>query len=282
MRHERTLTLDHHGAPVRLHLDDYGPEDAARVVVCVHGLTRNGRDFAELAEAIAGRGARALCPDVVGRGKSDWLENPDHYQVELYAEQIAAALGAMGIERVDWVGTSMGGLIGMAVALSEASPIERLVLNDVGPFIPREALQLIGQYAGMDPHFPTMEAVEAYFRAVSAGFGDLTDAQWRAMAEHGARPAPEGGFRLAYDPKIAVPFRLQQEDNVELWELYDAIRCPTLVIRGAQSELLLRETAEEMTRRGPKPELIEIEGAGHAPALKSKREIDLVLSWLGL
>ncbi|MEM7222426.1 MAG: alpha/beta hydrolase [Pseudomonadota bacterium] len=264
----------------RLHVSEWGRPDAARNAVCVHGLTRNGRDFDWLARALVGAGYRVACPDVVGRGKSAWLADPAGYGYPLYLADSAVLLAHLGVESVDWIGTSMGGLIGMMLAAQPGSPIRRLVVNDVGPFIPAAALKRIGDYVGTDPHFADMAAAEAYFREVAAPFGDLTDSQWRHMAEHSTVPAGNGGYRLAYDPAIALPFRVPEIGDVALWEVWDKIDCPVLVLRGAESDLLLPETAEEMTRRGPKARVVEVSGCGHAPALMADDQIATLLDWL--
>ncbi len=264
---------------------DWGDPGAARTVVCVHGLTRNGRDFDALAAALAdGLGARVICPNIVGRGRSDWLRDPARYAVPTYIGHLIQLLAHLNVSApVDWVGTSMGGLIGMGLAAAtENSPIRRLVLNDVGPFLPKAALERIGGYLvrGGAQRFDSLEALEAYLREVHAPFGPLTDAQWRHLAEHGAWPTDDGGVMPAYDPAIAGPFGADPHQDVDLWEHWDRITCPVLVLRGAGSDLLLPETAREMTRRGPRAELIEFEGVGHAPALMAEDQIAAVVRLL--
>ncbi len=257
----------------------WGAPESPRVLVCVHGLTRNGRDFDFLAAALEDR-YRVVCPDVVGRGVSAWAAAPADYNNLQYVADATALLARLGVETVDWLGTSMGGLIGMVAAAIPGSPIRRLILNDIGPFIPKAALERIGDYVGKDPHFADFDAVEQYVRTVHATFGDLSDAQWRHMAEHSARPLDGGGFALAYDPAIAGAFLGDKIDDVDLWAIWDKITCPVLVLRGAKSDLLKRETADEMTRRGPKAELIEFAGCGHAPALMAPEQIAAVRDWL--
>ena len=254
------------------------PEASGPPVVCVHGLTRNGRDFDALAERLA-RGRHVVAPDMPGRGKSDWLSVKTDYGYPLYLSAVAALIGSLGHDTIDYVGTSMGGIIGMMLASQPKSPIRRLVLNDVGPLIPKAALERIGTYVGKGEEFADLAALEAYFRAVSAPFGRLTDAQWRSMAEHGHRRLENGKLALGYDPDIGLPFRGELQD-VDLWPVYDLIRCPTLVVRGAQSDLLLADTASEMKRRGPKAELYEVAEAGHAPALMAEEQIDTVERFL--
>lgn len=271
----------------RIAYTQWGADDAARTVVCVHGLTRNGRDFDALADALAEApadapesSARVVCPDVVGRGRSDWLANPDLYGYPQYLADMTALLARLNVAAVDWVGTSMGGLIGLLLAAQPKSPIRRLVLNDVGPFVPKAALARIGDYVGADPVFEDMTALEAYVRFIYLSFGDLTAAQWRHIAEHSARPRPDGRFGLAYDPGISRAFKTQPLADVDLWAAWDAVRCPVLVMRGAESDLLLPETAQEMTTRGPKARVVEIAGAGHAPGLMSEDQIAVIRAFL--
>lgn len=257
----------------------WGREDAARTVVCVHGLTRNGRDFDALALDLAAD-RRVACPDVVGRGKSDWLVNPALYGYPQYCADMAALIARLGVESVDWVGTSMGGLIGMMLAAQPNSPIRRLVVNDVGPFVAKAGLERIADYVGKDPVFDDIAGVEAYLRFVLMGFGNLPGEAWRHMAEHGARRLPDGRYGLAYDPGIAAAFKGAPIGDVDLWAIWDRIRCPVLVLRGADSDLLLPETAEEMTRRGPGARVVEIPHTAHAPALMSEDQIALVRGFL--
>jgi len=247
-------------------------EGARRPVVCVHGLTRNGRDFDALGARLALKGPVAA-PDMPGRGRSAWFADPSDYSYPIYLATVAALIARLGVEELDYVGTSMGGIIGMMLAAQPGSPIRRLVLNDVGPFIPVAALERIGSYVGRDPEFIDVEHVEQHLRAIHGAFGNLSDAQWRHMAETSHRLRADGTLGLGYDPAIAKAFTTAPLTDVDLWPFYDRISCPTLVIRGAQSDLLLAETAEEMTRRGPKAELYEVAEAGHAPALLDEAQI---------
>jgi pimeloyl-ACP methyl ester carboxylesterase len=259
---------------------DWGSAGATRTVVCVHGLTRNGRDFDHLARVLAGD-RRVICPDIAGRGLSDPLTDPEHYALPTYVAHMVQLLGLLGLDEVDWVGTSMGGLIGMGVAAMEASPIRRLVLNDIGPFLPKIALQRINSYLGLDLRFASLEALEAHLREIHAGFGPLTDAEWRHLAEHSAARREDGRFGLNYDQRLGQPMKTGPIEDVDLWPVWDQIRCPVLVLRGISSDLLLAETAAEMTRRGPRAEVVEVDGTGHAPALMATDQIAIVRSWLG-
>ena len=258
---------------------DWGDPAAGRTIICVHGLTRNGRDFDHLATVLA-QGARVLCPDVVGRGRSDPLREAQHYALPTYIAHMLQFVRQLELEEVDWVGTSMGGLIGMGVAASEGSPIRRLVINDIGPFLPKPALERINTYLGRDLRFEDLAALESHLREVHAPFGPLTDAQWLHLATHSARTMPGGRLGLAYDQRLAEPMRTGPVEDVDLWPVWDQIRCPVLVLRGTESDLLLAETAREMTERGPKAELVEFEGVGHAPALMAEDQIRVVRAWL--
>lgn len=262
----------------RLAYVSWGEDRAQPPVLCVHGLTRNGRDFDSLAADLAWSGRRVVCPDVVGRGRSDWLANPALYGYPQYLGDAAALIARLDVTEVDWVGTSMGGLIGMMLAAQPNTPIRRLVLNDVGPFIPQAALLRIGSYVGQDPAFADLDELEAYLRWVHAPFGPLTDGQWRHLAEHSARRRQDGTLGLAYDPGIAAAFAGPVAD-VDLWMVWNQIRCPVLVVRGAESDLLTAATAERMAAR-PNTTLLTIPGCGHAPALMTADQTAPIRDWL--
>jgi pimeloyl-ACP methyl ester carboxylesterase len=257
---------------------EWGDPANPRVVICVHGLTRNGRDFDVLAQALAPH-FRVLCPDVVGRGRSDWLAHKPDYGYPLYLSDLTALIARAGVDSVLWVGTSMGGLIGMMLAAQPGNPIGKLVVNDVGPLVPKAALERLAQYVGKAPRCTDLDQFEAYMRQVFAPFGPLTDAQWQRLASTSVQRDDDGTFSPAYDPGIATAFAGELEDVV-LWPVWDAIACPTLVLRGVQSDLLLRETAQQMTQRGPKARLKEFDGIGHAPALMSVDQIEVVRDFL--
>jgi len=248
-------------------------------VLCIHGLGRNARDFDGLARVLAAAGRRVVSVDVAGRGDSGWLRNPMDYGYPQYLSDTAALIARLGCRQVDIVGTSMGGLIGMMLAAQRETPLRRLVMNDVGPFIPKAALLRILDYFGKDPRFSDFAGAEAYHRATYAGFGALSDAQWRHLTETSIR-AEGNGWRLHYDPRIAEPLRQAEIADVDLWALWERIAGPVLVLRGAQSDLLLAETAAEMARRGPKTEVIEVPGCGHAPALLDPAQTHPVRDWL--
>ena len=258
---------------------EWGDPEADRTAVCVHGLTRNGRDFDRLAVSLAEAGWRVVCPDVVGRGRSDWLADPTGYGMPQYMADMNALVARLDCARVDWVGTSMGGLIGMMLAAQEANPIDRLVINDVGPLVPAAALARIAEYLGKAPVFERLEDLEGYLRQVHAPFGPLSDDDWAHLARHSARKT-EGGFELAYDRRLGDVFIEPPFEDIDLWQVWDKVSCPTLVLRGVDSDLLLAETVEEMRSRGPRAEVATIESCGHAPALMNESQTSLVVDWL--
>lgn len=259
---------------------EWGAAGGAPVALCVHGLTRTGRCFDRLAEALEDR-YRLACPDLPGRGKSHWFANPALYRPPSYLGDLNALIARMDAAEVDWIGTSLGGILGMMLAAQPNTPIRKLVMNDVGPFIDTQALGRIATYVGQDPTFRSLEALKAYLREVHASFGPLTDAEWRHLAIHSARHDEAADlWRLHYDPALAIPFREDAGEDVDLWALWEAIRCPVLIIRGAESDILSHETAEEMLTRGPEAELVELPGIGHAPALMDPAQIALIRDWL--
>ena len=262
----------------RLAYYEWGAADATRTVVCVHGLTRNARDFDVLAASLASD-CRVICIDIVGRGDSDWLSDPSLYAYPQYLADMTALLARLGTAQVDWIGTSMGGLIGILLAAQPRTPISRLVLNDVGPFIGSAAMARIASYISQPPVLPDMAAALAYIRTIYQNTGPCTDADYQTMTETSIRPLPDGGFALRYDPAIAVNFAALSGD-LDLWPYYDRISCPTLVLRGAQSDVLTDETAAAMTRRGPQAQLVVIPGIGHYPALRDAKQINIVTKFL--
>ena len=259
---------------------EWGDARNRDVLVCVHGLTRTGRDFDELARTLCSQ-FRVVCPDVVGRGESDRLADPALYATGQYLSDMVTLLARLDVEAVYWLGTSMGGLIGMALAAQSGSPVAKLVLNDAGPVVARAALERIAGYLGKSPNFATLDEAERYIRAIAASFGPHSDAQWRFLTESWLRKNEDGSWRAHYDPRIAESFHAAMpEKDLELWSLYDAVRCPTLVLRGEHSDLLARATAAQMTRRGPKAKVVEIPGVGHAPTLLHADQIAVVRDFL--
>jgi pimeloyl-ACP methyl ester carboxylesterase len=263
---------------------EWGDPANPRVLVCVHGLTRCGRDFDFLAQSLAGE-YRVVCPDVVGRGMSDWLRDPLLYAIPQYAADMTTLIARLNVESVDWLGTSMGGMIGMALAAQPETPLRRLILNDVGPVITAVSLRRIGEYLGTPPDFASLDEAETYIRAVAAPFGNLTPEQWRHLTENVVKTSPAGRFALRYDPGIAKAFSLAMNTqgegkDIELWPIYDAIRSQTLVIRGESSDLLTRETVAAMASRGPQAQTTEVAGVGHAPMFLDAGQVGLVQSFL--
>ncbi len=263
----------------RVAYDEWQGPPASTTLVCVHGLTRNARDFDALAAEMA-RSHRVVCPDMPGRGRSDWLRNPAEYAFPTYLADCAALIARLDVESVDWVGTSMGALIGLMLAAQANTPIRRLVLNDAGAFVQKEGLNRIGGYLGSGETFPSIEALEGAVRRNNAAYGPLDDAQWRKLALDSARELPDGRYGFNYDPHLGDIYKAGPIDDVNLWGVWDAVRVPTLLLRGESSDVLSRATADEMTRRGPKAKLVEFAGIGHAPALVSADQIGVVRDFL--
>jgi pimeloyl-ACP methyl ester carboxylesterase len=271
----------------------WGDANSRHTVVCVHGLSRQGRDFDVLAQALvnrAGGDLQVICPDVVGRGRSDWLTDPLGYQLPTYAADLLALLAHLKPQTLDWVGTSMGGLIGLAVcahASAMGGAVRRLVLNDVGPVIQWEAIERIGQYLGRPVQFESEQHAADALWVIASSFGPHTPAQWLELSRHLIKPLPDGqgGFVLRYDPAIALAFgsltrEAAAQGEAVLWQLYDGISAQTLVVRGAESDLLTADTAAQMTQRGPKARLVEFAGVGHAPTLIAPDQVEAVASFL--
>ncbi|MEO1897783.1 MAG: alpha/beta hydrolase [Cycloclasticus sp.] len=263
----------------KLAYTQWGDNDNPDVLICSHGLTRNKHDFDELASTLAAK-RRVICFDLPGRGESGWLNNKMAYDYTQYMVDALMIIATTKVEKVDWLGTSMGGLLGMALAAQPGSPIKKLIINDVGPFVPKVALQRIAEYVGQQPAFDTEEALGQYIRTVYAGFGDLTEQQWENMAIYGQRTLSNGQFTLNYDPDISKAFMDKPLEDVDLWPVWGAIQQPTLVIKGEASDLLLDETALKMTTTGPKATLAIIPNTAHAPALMNSKDIHMVESWL--
>lgn len=267
-------------SPVGLHqmaYKEWGDANNPKVLVCVHGLTRVSDDFDALAAELA-NDYRVICPDVVGRGRSAHLRDPQYYQVPQYVSDMVTLIARLNVEHVHWFGTSMGGVIGMALASLPGNPVRKLLLNDIGPSIDAEALARIGEYVGQKVRFATFDQAWQYVRAISLSFGMHSDEQWRKLASDVMRQDADGQWTFVYDPGLALPFKATtaqsaQLDEQRLWAAYDAISCPTLVVRGMDSDLLSRETAAAMSLRGPKAKVVELAGVGHAPTFLSDTQI---------
>ncbi|MBI4996909.1 MAG: alpha/beta hydrolase [Rhodocyclales bacterium] len=299
----------------RLAYTDWGEPNNPHVVICVHGLSRNSRAFDWLATALS-TDVRVVCPDVVGRGESDWLQDRFAYCFPTYLSDAAALVARVTVTppqqgqglfadlrdrlrgrprdpsapELDWIGTSMGGLIGMLLAAKPGSPIRRLVLNDVGPFVPWAGLVRLKGHVGNENSFADLVEVERYFRRVCAEFGDLDDEYWRQMAEHGVAQREDGRYALRYDPAISrgMPVHMDPElpigpeflRGIDLWNVWEAVNCPVLVLRGADSQVLPREVVDEMRRCKPDLQVAEFAGVGHVPALATPDQIETIRAFL--
>ena len=278
MRKSSFLGLGPHGFH-RVAYTEWGDSANPHVLICVHGLSRNGRDFDTLAAAIADR-YRVICPDIVGRGESDWLKHSADYSYPQYLADMNALIARLNVQTIDWVGTSMGGLIGMMLAAQPQTPIRKLVMNDVGPFIPKAALERLSAYVGRVPNMESVADVEQYLRVVLAPFGKLTDAQWQHMARFSAKRESEGKYGLHYDPAIAEVFKGSAMQDINLWPFWQMVVCPVFVIRGAESDLLLRETVTQMQSGRDNVIALEVPETGHAPALMDAMQIRAVREFL--
>lgn len=273
--------------PHHIAYTDWGDPQNPHVVVCVHGLTRNCRDFDYLARALQ-TDCRVICVDVVGRGQSDWLEHGHDY--DYYPLYLADAVSLVthiqaqydtGIA-LDWVGISMGGLIGMVLAIQPnlPAPINKLVMSDIGPLIPATALKRIADYVGKDPRFDNFEAFKEYMKAISISFGPLTEDQWEHMAIHSAREYADGTYGFRYDPRISISFKEHEIKDIYLWQQWDQLNVPTLVLRGTESDVLTAETAMQMQLRGAKAKIVELPGVGHAPMMMDEKQIKIVKDFI--
>lgn len=263
-----------------VHVLDWGSENAPPVILW-HGFARNGHDFDYLAASLAEQ-YRLVAPDTIGRGLSEWSPAPDtEYTVPFYARQAIELVEQLGFMTLRWVGTSMGGLIGMVAATVLKQRMSHLVLNDVGPAIAPGAVDRILTYAGTPPAFSTLPELEQYFRTIYAPFGIASDEGWRRLAETSARRLPDGRLTPHYDPQIAAVLGRQNVSaSGDAWPLYDQIVAKTLLIRGAVSDLLAPATAEMMTQRGPRARRVDLPGIGHAPAFDTSEQAALVAQFL--
>jgi pimeloyl-ACP methyl ester carboxylesterase len=271
----------HPGGLHRMAYAEWGERENPDVVVCVHGLSRNGRDFDTLAKALAGR-HRVVCPDIVGRGRSDRLTDYRGYTFPQYVADCITLIARLDVSRVSWVGTSMGGYIGMMIAAMQDNPIVRFVINDVGPVIGRAGIERIGRAVGTTTTFATFEDGVKHVSTVSATFGPHTPEQWRMLSEHIVVREPDGTWRLHYDPRIGDATRedIARPVTADLWPLWDRVRCPTLLLRGAESDLLEESVAQAMTARGPRASLITYPGVGHAPTLMQPDQVKDVVDFI--
>lgn len=258
---------------------DWGDPDSEETVFCIHGLTRNSHDFDPLARVLA-QTRRVVCPDLVGRGRSDSLRDPADYHLLQYNLDFTVLEARIGADGFDWIGTSLGALMGMSLAGIENSPIRRLVVNDIAPEVPLPALRRVTSYMGPDYHFETLKAVEEHLRTTLAPFGPMTDADWERMAETSSVET-ETGFRMAFDQRILRNFQYYWlMVHFNLWRYWDKITCPVLILRGTESDFLTRPLLDKMLARLPHAEFIEFEGVGHTPTLNAAEQIDPVIEWL--
>jgi len=281
---DEVMAMGPHGL-VRVAYTEWGKPDAEQVVLCVHGLTRNSRDFDFLARRLVNKGMRVVAPDLPGRGRSDWVEPASDYATPLYLAAAAAVIARTGAAEIDWVGTSLGGHVGMEMAALGGAPIRRLVLNDFGARVSGAALQRIGSYLRIQRHFEDVAAIEAHLRQIHEPFGKLTDAQWRHLAENSAVKSEAGDYRQHYDPAIGRTFSWPLMLDVALWNVWDRVSCPTMILHGEDSDLLHASTVREMVKRGVASKAglvrsIEVRGVGHAPPLMNDSQISLVEEFL--
>lgn len=282
-RHKHVQCL----SPAGLHnmaYNEWGDPRNAKVLLCVHGVTRVADDFDDVARALC-QDYRVVCPYVAGRGRSDHLRNPNFYQLPQYVSDMVTLLARLEAGTVDWLGTSMGGLIGIGLTSLPRNPVRKLILNDIGPTLNPDALTRIGDYIGQAVRFPTFDLAAAYIREISLPFGPHSDAEWRKLAADALVQDQDGQWTRNYDLALAVPFKaitpeIARQSEAALWAAYDKISCDTLLIRGAQSDLLTPEVAQQMTQRGPKAQLVEIPGVGHAPTLVHPEQIEIVRRFL--
>ncbi len=274
-------------SPAGLHQMAYkawGDPANPQVLVCVHGVTRVSDDFDALAAAMSDR-YRVICPDVVGRGRSSWLKDPRFYMVPQYVSDMVTLVARLDVPQVDWFGTSMGALIGMGLASFADSPVRKMVMNDVGPSLNFPALRRIGEYIGAELRFASFNEGRDYVRMISTPFGPHSDAEWDKLARDVLRQEADGRWRRHYDLALALPFQslteeIAKQGEAAMWAAYDAIRCPVLLVRGSESDLLTAESARQMTQRGPKARLVELPGIGHAPTFMHADQIALAREFL--
>ncbi|WP_210394555.1 alpha/beta fold hydrolase [Motiliproteus sediminis] len=277
MRTESFLALNPKGFH-RVVYHEWGSQENQRVLVCVHGLARNSRDFDELAQTLA-RNYRVVCPDIVGRGESDWLPAGCRYEIPQYVNDMVALLARLKVDQVDWLGTSMGGLIGMVLASQPNTPIRRLILNDIGAFVSHQALERIGGYVGTRQRFESLDEFEAELRRLYPAFEGISDRQWRLLAQHGCRSCDDGKLVFHYDPVVGDHTREGALADVDLWPLWESIRQPQLLLWGEDSDVLEQTTVERMCTN-PALSLSRWPGVAHAPSLMEAAQIQTIVDWL--
>lgn len=268
-----------HG-PHNIFYKEWGDENNANVLFCSHGLTRNSGDFDYFCSKMEDT-YRIACPDMPGRGQSDWLAK-ENYQFPLYISAASSLITRLGVAKLDWLGTSMGGVLGMFMAAQPNTPIRKLVLNDVGPFASRESQLNIAKYAGNDERFDTFEEVIAYFKNIYASWGNVSDDHWNNVARQSSCKRDNGTYSLAYDPAIIAPLKenLDAITDINMWPIFEAIQIPILLIHGVESTVLTTELAQEMKLRNKNLELFDCPGTGHAPSLMEDYQVKVIRDWL--
>ncbi len=278
MKTKHILSSNHAGQH-QIAYQDWGDESNPNVLICVHGLTRNSHDFDFLASHLC-EDYRVIAPDIVGRGQSDWLPEANQYSVEQYLKDMQILLQDLQVPQVDWLGTSLGGIIGMGIAASENSPIKRLILNDIGPLIRKEVVAMLAQNLAATPHFKTLQELEHFLRQAYQGTGELQDYQWEHMAQYDHHVQDDGSIRRAYDPNIFTAMSQNMGGDIDMWPYWDTIKCPTLVLHGAESKVLTQDICSEMVQRKQNTDVITLPGVGHTPNLMIEEYISIVADWL--
>ncbi len=282
-KHYHKITCQNPEGTHKIAYQEWGNPKNEKVLICVHGLTRNSQDFDDLAQVLK-QDYRVICPDIVGRGKSDYLINPNYYGIPLYVADLLTLINHLQLTSIDWLGTSMGGLIGMSIACIENTPIKRLILNDVGAYIPATAIQRIGEYlCQKQPIFDNFQQVKEYVKKVYSSFGNLTENQWEKLAKYSVELSDHNQYKLNYDPAISTAFQGLKSGEfqpIDLWQIWDLIHCPVLLLHGENSDLLLSETITKMQENHDNLEVKHLKNCGHAPALMSLDQINLIQTWL--
>lgn len=263
----------------RIVYQDWGREDNPNVLICVHGLTRNSHDFDYLAENLSQR-YRVIAPDIVGRGNSDWLPDPSLYTIEQYVKDMAILIKHLGVSSVDWIGTSLGGIIGMTMAALPQSPVRRLILNDIGACVKKDAIAFLATSLAQTPQFSSLDELRAFLRQSYAHTGALKEEHWEHMSRYDHRLNEDGTYARNYDPQLVQSMAPGHSNDIDLWQQWDAIRCPTLILHGAQSLILTAALCDEMLARNPHASVITLPGVGHTPSLMVPEHIDIVNEWL--
>lgn len=281
----KQLSVLGHGGFRKLSYAEWGSPRASRTIVCVHGVSRSGRDFDVLARALSEEDTRVVAPDLPGRGGSEWLASPAHYTDRAYTAAMAALVARLDVAQIDWIGTSLGGHIGMLLASQYGTPIKRLVLNDFGARVSAVALRRIGGYLNRSWHFASVEDLQRHLRDALAPFGELTETEWQHLAKHSAVADERGGYRFHFDPAIGTRFAVPMWLDIVLWQVWDKIACPVLIVRGEKSDILSADTVALMLKRGASADAglvraVEVPGCGHAPALMDKAQIAIIRDFL--